>query len=155
MLKYSTDVYFIPITSNINSIYGQYFLFTFVRSHLRIATSCGNGRSRSTKLTLALFHTYTQSLSHTHAHTHSCRHIHTPTTHTPTTHTQTHTKHTPTHTHTHIHMHIHTHTLTWICGVRSLSIGIMVFLMYKLYNLSPYTNPTPKPTNHRQLLAFF
>ncbi len=36
MLKYSTDVYFIPITSNINRMYGWYLPFTFVRSHLLI-----------------------------------------------------------------------------------------------------------------------
>ncbi len=34
ILKYSTDVYFIPNTNNINSIYGKNLPFTFVRSHL-------------------------------------------------------------------------------------------------------------------------
>ncbi len=29
--------------------------------------------------------------------------------------------------------------------------GIMVFIQYKMYFLSPYTNPTPKPTPYRKL----
>jgi len=32
--------------------------------------------------------------------------------------------------------------------------SVMVFALYKLYVLSPYTNPTPKPTRHRKLPAF-
>uniref|UniRef100_A0A671MNK3 VPS35 endosomal protein-sorting factor-like n=1 Tax=Sinocyclocheilus anshuiensis TaxID=1608454 RepID=A0A671MNK3_9TELE len=30
----------------------------------------------------------------------------------------------------------------------------MVFILYKLYFLSPFTNPTPKPTPHRKISAF-
>ncbi len=30
-------------------------------------------------------------------------------------------------------------------GSRGLSIGVMVFILYKLYVLLPYTYPTPKP----------
>ncbi len=48
----------------------------------------------------------------------------------------------PTHTHTHVSFY----------GLQGLSIGGMVF---KLYFLSPNTNPTPKPTTHRKLCAFF
>ncbi len=49
------------------------------------------------------------------------------------------------HTHTHTHTHTHKHTR---------SIGEMVFILYKPYFLSPYTNPTPKPTPYRKLCAF-
>uniref|UniRef100_A0A673K417 Ig-like domain-containing protein n=1 Tax=Sinocyclocheilus rhinocerous TaxID=307959 RepID=A0A673K417_9TELE len=31
---------------------------------------------------------------------------------------------------------------------------VMVFILYKLYVLLPYTNPTPKPTPYRKLCAF-
>ncbi len=31
--------------------------------------------------------------------------------------------------------------------------GVMVFILYKLYFLSTYPNPTPKPTTHRKLSA--
>ncbi len=47
---------------------------------------------------------------------------------------------------------IHTHTLVFM--VYGDSVGILVFILYKLYLLSPYTNPTPKPTPHRKLSAF-
>jgi len=30
----------------------------------------------------------------------------------------------------------------------------MVFILYKLYILSPYTNPTPKPAHHKKHFAF-
>ncbi len=46
----------------------------------------------------------------------------------------------------------HTHTHVSFYGLQGLSIGVMVF---KLYFLSPNTNPTPKPTTHRKLCAFF
>ncbi len=46
-------------------------------------------------------------------------------------------------------------THTCIYGLRGLSIGVMVFILYKLYFLSPYNNPTPKPTPYRKLLAIF
>ncbi len=35
-------------------------------------------------------------------------------------------------------LQIHTHTL-FFYGLRGLSIGVMVFILYKLYFLSPYT----------------
>jgi len=47
----------------------------------------------------------------------------------------------------------YTHTHVGICGLRGLSIGIMVFIVYKLYFLLPYPNPTPKPTPHRKISA--
>ncbi len=78
--------------------------------------------------------------THTHTRTH-CTHTHT---HTHTTHTHTHT-HTDTHTpspHTLTHTHTHTHVVFY--GLRGLSIGVMVFILYKLYVLLPYTYPTPK-----------
>ncbi len=48
-----------------------------------------------------------------------------------------------THTHTHTHM-LGFHVL-W-----GLSIDVMVFILYKLYILSPYTAPIPKPNHHRR-----
>ncbi len=42
----------------------------------------------------------------------------------------------------------HTHVL-W-----GHSISVMVLILYILYFLSPYTNPTPKPTFYRKLSAF-
>ncbi len=47
------------------------------------------------------------------------------------------------------------HTDTWICGLRGLSIGEKVFILYKLYFLLAYTNPTPKLSPHRKLLPIF
>ncbi len=35
-------------------------------------------------------------------------------------------------------------------GLRGLSIGVMVFILYKLYVLLPYTCPTPKLSSHRR-----
>ncbi len=64
--------------------------------------------------------------------------------------------HTHTHTHTHIHTHTrarthtHTHTHVGFYGLRGLSIGVMVFILYKLYVLLPYTYPTPKLSPHRR-----
>ncbi len=52
------------------------------------------------------------------------------------------------HTHTHTHTHIHTHIGFY--GLRGLSIGVMVFILYKLYVLLPYTYPTPKLSPHRR-----
>ncbi len=37
-----------------------------------------------------------------------------------------------------------THTHVGFYGLRGLSIGVMVFILYKLYVLLPYTYPTPK-----------
>ncbi len=43
------------------------------------------------------------------------------------------------------HTHTHTHTQhVGFYGLRGLSIGVMVFILYKLYVLLPYTYPTPK-----------
>ncbi len=57
---------------------------------------------------------------------------------------------THTHTHTHAHTHTHTHTHVGFYGLRGLSIGVMVFILYKLYVLLPYTYPTPKLSPHRR-----
>ncbi len=50
---------------------------------------------------------------------------------------------------THTHTHTHTHTLVFY-GLRGLSIGVMVFILYKLYVPLPYTYPTPKLSPHRR-----
>ncbi len=58
-----------------------------------------------------------------------------------------------THTHTHSHTHTHTHTHTHMLGFHvlwGLSIDVMFFILYKLYILSPYTAPIPKPNHHRR-----
>ncbi len=47
--------------------------------------------------------------------------------------------------------HTHTHTHVCFCENWGHPIGIMVFILYKLYVLLPYTNPTPKLTPHRRL----
>ncbi len=49
------------------------------------------------------------------------------------------------------HTHTHTHTHVGFYGLRGLSIGVMVFILYKLYVLLPYTYPTPKLSPHRRL----
>ncbi len=56
-----------------------------------------------------------------------------------------------THTDTDTHTHTHTHTHVGFYGLRGLSIGVMVFILYKLYVLLPYTYPTPKLSPHRRL----
>ncbi len=48
------------------------------------------------------------------------------------------------------HTHTHTHTHVGFYGLRGLSIGVMVFILYKLYALLPYTYPTPKLSPHRR-----
>ncbi len=48
------------------------------------------------------------------------------------------------------HTHTHTHTYVGFYGLRGLSIGVMVFILYKLYVLLPYTYPTPKLSPHRR-----
>jgi len=58
-----------------------------------------------------------------------------------------------------VHTHTHTDTDThrgfhFLWGHSQKPIGVMGFLLYKPYFLSPYTNPTPKPTPHRKLSAF-
>ncbi len=45
----------------------------------------------------------------------------------------------------------HTHTHVGFYGLRGLSIGVMVFILYKLYVLLPYTYTTPKLSPHRRL----
>ncbi len=54
------------------------------------------------------------------------------------------------HTYIHIYTHTHTHTHVGFYGLRGLSIGVMVFILYKLYVLLPYTYPTPKLSPHRR-----
>ncbi len=51
---------------------------------------------------------------------------------------------------THTHTHTHTHPHVGFYGLRGLSIGVMVFILYKLYVLLPYTYPTPKLSPHRR-----
>jgi len=46
----------------------------------------------------------------------------------------------------------HTHTLTLGAPfIMRSSMGEMVFILYKLYFLFPYSNPTSKSTHHRKL----
>ncbi len=45
----------------------------------------------------------------------------------------------------------HTHTHVGFYGLRGLSIGVMLFILYKLYVFLPYTYPTPKLSPHRRL----
>ncbi len=54
------------------------------------------------------------------------------------------------HEYTHAHTHTRTHTHVGFYGLRGLSIGVMVFILYKLYVLLPYTYPTPKLSPHRR-----
>ncbi len=49
-----------------------------------------------------------------------------------------------------MHSCTHTHTHVGFYGLRGLSIGVMVFILYKLYVLLPYTYPTPKLSPHRR-----
>ncbi len=58
------------------------------------------------------------------------------------------------HSHSHHNLtltltHPHTH-VGFFYGLRGLSIGVMVFILYKLYVLLPYTYPTPKLSPHRR-----
>ncbi len=48
-----------------------------------------------------------------------------------------------------------THTHVVFYGLRGLSIGVMVFILYKPYFLSPYINPTPKPILTGNFLHFY
>ncbi len=61
--------------------------------------------------------------------------------------------HTQTHTHARMHTHTHTHTHTHVrfCEKWGHPIGVMVFILYKLYVLLPYTYPIPKLSPHRRL----
>ncbi len=49
---------------------------------------------------------------------------------------------------THTHTHINTNTHAGLYGLRGLSIGVMVLILYKLYVLLPYTYHTPKLRPH-------
>ncbi len=51
--------------------------------------------------------------------------------------------------------HTHTHTHVVFYGLQGLSLGVMVFILYKLYVLLPYTYPTPKLSPHRRLVHFY
>jgi len=53
----------------------------------------------------------------------------------------------PAHTHTHTH-------LSGLLSLWGLSINAMVFILYSLYILSPYSAPICKPTHHRKHSAF-
>ncbi len=48
------------------------------------------------------------------------------------------------------HTHSSEHTHVGFYGLRGLSIGVMVFILYKLYVLLPYIYPTPKLSPHRR-----
>ncbi len=48
-----------------------------------------------------------------------------------------------------VHIYIQ-YTYVGFYGLRGLSIGVMVFILYKLYVLLPYTYPTPKLSPHRR-----
>ncbi len=54
------------------------------------------------------------------------------------------------HTHTHTHTHAHGTHMLGFHVLWGLSIDVMVFILYKLYILSPYTAPIPKPNHHRR-----
>ncbi len=60
-------------------------------------------------------------------------------------------EHRHRHTHTHTHTHTLSHTHVGFCEKWGHPIGVMVFILYKLYVLLPYTNPTPKLSPHRRL----
>ncbi len=49
------------------------------------------------------------------------------------------------------HTHTHTHTHVRFCEKWGHPIGVMVFILYKLYVLLPYTYPIPKLSPHRRL----
>ncbi len=48
-------------------------------------------------------------------------------------------------------LHTHPHTRICFCEKWGHPIGVMVFILYKLYVLLPYTYPTPKLSPHRRL----
>ncbi len=58
---------------------------------------------------------------------------------------------THTLTHTHSHTHTETHTHVCFCEMWGHPVGVMVFILFKLYVLMPYTNPTHKLSPHRKL----
>ncbi len=73
--------------------------------------------------------------NHTHTHTHARTHAHTLSLSLSLSHTHTHT-----HTHTHV-------GFPCFMGTFHRRNG---FILYKLYILSPYTAPIPKPNHHRR-----
>ncbi len=83
---------------------------------------------------------WTHAHTHTHTHTTCIQHTHTHT-HTPT--------HAYTHTHARTHAHAHTHTHTQHThhkrGLQGLSIGVMVFILYKQYILYYTVFSVPLP----------
>ncbi len=90
-----------------------------------------------------------QTHTRRHTHSHTQRHTHADS----LTHTHTHThKHTHLCRYTYTHRHTRKHTCLFL-GLRGLSIGVMVFILYNLYVLLPYTYPTPKLSPHRRLCA--
>jgi len=54
-----------------------------------------------------------------------------------------------------LHAHTHTHTLSLVWF--TIFVGTLhrrnVFILYKLYILSPFTNTHPKPIHHTELYA--
>ncbi len=121
------------------------------QSDTGIASLCLLGRFPAlhewTKLPPSHTHRHTHRHTHTHSHSHTGTHTH--------AHTRTH-RHTHTqarmhaHTHAQTHSHTHSHTHVGFYGLRGLSIGVMVFILYKLFVLLPYTYPTPKLSPHRR-----
>ncbi len=102
---------------------------------------------RDSLLTEGESYQHTQTHTHTHTHTHTYAHMHARTHARTHTHTDTHNTH---HTHTTPHTHTHTHTHVGFYGLRGLSIGVMVFILYKLYVLFALPYPTPKFSPHRR-----
>ncbi len=106
------------------------------------------GWKSSTHLATLINALLTDTHTHTHTHTHAHTHTHTLSLSLSLTHKQTLTLSLSlslslTHTHTHTHVGFY--------GLRGLSISVMVFILYKLYVLLPYTYPTPKLSPHRRL----
>ncbi len=99
------------------------------------------------KSTLNAPNQYMRCFSPTHAHTRTHTHAQAQAQAHARAHTRTHAR---THARTHTHTHTHTHHVGFY-GLRGLSIGVMVFILYKLYALLPYTYPTPKLSPHRRL----
>ncbi len=58
--------------------------------------------------------------------------------------------HSCIHTHARAHTHTLSHTHSHTCWVSMFYGDVMVFILYKLYILSPYTAPIPKPNHHRR-----
>jgi len=52
---------------------------------------------------------------------------------------------------THTHTHTHAHWVSMFYG----DIDVMDFILYKLYIISLYTNPTTKPSHNRNVLLFW